>query len=121
MNTLAHGNTIHGMQRRSPVPSVRRIPLMYYFPTGPIGQVFEAYHGTPVVRRVGVIGLGVGSLAAYGKTGQEFTFFEIDPAVERIARDPAYFHYLEDCRAAGASSSATRGCRWAASRTGPSG
>ena len=99
MNTLAHGSTIHGMQRRSPVPSVRRIPLMYYFPTGPIGQVFEAYQGTPVVQRVGVVGLGVGSLAGYGKTGQEFTFFEIDPAVERIARNPAYFHYLEDCRA----------------------
>ena len=99
MNTLAHGNTIHGMQRRSPERSVRRIPLMYYFPTGPIGQVFETYHGTPVVRRVGVIGLGVGSLAAYGMTGHEFTFFEVDPAVERIARDTAYFHYLEDCRA----------------------
>ena len=99
MNILAHGNTIHGMQRRSPVPSERRIPLMYYFPTGPIGQVFDAYHRTPVVGRVGVVGLGVGSLAAYGQTGQEFTFFEIDPAVERIARNPAYFHYLEDCRA----------------------
>jgi hypothetical protein len=99
MNTLAHGNTIHGMQRRSPVRSMRRVPLMYYFPTGPIGQVFEAYHRTPVVRRVGVIGLGVGSLAAYGMAGHEFTFFEIDPAVERIARNPAYFRYLEDCRA----------------------
>jgi hypothetical protein len=72
---------------------------MYYFPTGPIGQVFDVYQGTPVVSRVGVVGLGVGSLAGYGKTGQEFTFFEINPAVEQIARDPAYFHYLEDCRA----------------------
>jgi hypothetical protein len=99
MNTLAHGKTIHGMQRRSPIPSVRRIPLMYYFPTGPIGQVFEAYNRTPVVERVGVIGLGVGSLAAYGMSGQKFTFFEIDPAVERIARTPAYFHFLADCRA----------------------
>ena len=99
MNTLAHGNTLHGMQRRSPDPSVRRVPLMYYFPTGPVGQVFDAYHRTPVVGRVGVVGLGVGSLAGYGMRGQEFTFFEIDPAVERIARDPAFFHYLEDCRA----------------------
>ena len=99
MNTLAHGKTIHGMQRRSPILSVRRIPLTYYFPTGPIGQVFEAYNRTPVCRRVGVVGLGVGSLAAYGITGQEFTFFEIDPAVERIARTPAYFHFLDDCRA----------------------
>jgi spermidine synthase len=99
MNTLAHGNTIHGMQRRSSVRSMRRVPLMYYFPTGPIGQVFEAYHSTPVVQRVCVIGLGVGSLAAYGMAGDEFTFLEIDPAVERIARNPAYFRYLDDCRA----------------------
>jgi hypothetical protein len=98
MNSLTHGNTLHGRQRRSPVVSERRIPLLYYFPTGPIGQVFEAYQGTPVVRRVGVIGLGVGSLAGYARTGDEYTFFEIDPTVERIARTPAYFHYLDDCR-----------------------
>jgi hypothetical protein len=99
MNSLAHGNTLHGMQRRSSERSVRRIPLLYYFPTGPIGQVFEAYHRTPVLQRVAVVGLGAGSLAGYGMTGQEFTFFEIDPAVERIARDRRYFHFLEDCRA----------------------
>jgi hypothetical protein len=52
-----------------------------------------------VVNRVGVIGLGVGSLAAYGAKGQEYTFFEIDPAVEDIARNSTYFHYLDDCRA----------------------
>jgi spermidine synthase len=46
-----------------------------------------------------VVGLGVGSLAAYGMTGHQFTFFEIDPLVEQIARDSRYFHYLEDCRA----------------------
>jgi hypothetical protein len=99
MNTLAHGRTIHGMQRRSPEVSTRRVPLTYYFPTGPIGQVFSDYQGTGVVQHVGVIGLGVGSLAGYGRTGQQFTFFEIDPAVERIARNPAYFHFLDDCRA----------------------
>ncbi len=99
MNTLAHGRIAHGMQRRSPARSVRRVPLMYYFPTGPIGQLFDAYQGTPVVGRVGVVGLGAGSLAGYGRPGQEFAFFEIDPAVARIARDPAYFHFLGDCLA----------------------
>jgi hypothetical protein len=99
MNTLVHGSTYHGMQRRSREASERVLPLLYYYPTGPIGQVFRTYDGTPVTRRVGVIGLGVGSLAAYGKPGGELTFFEIDPAVERIARDPAYFHHLEDCAA----------------------
>jgi hypothetical protein len=96
MNTLVHGNVYHGMQRRGTDVSERVTPLLYYHPNGPIGQVFRAYEGTPVTGRVGVIGLGVGSLAAYGKPGREFTFFEIDPAVERVARDPAFFHHLED-------------------------
>ena len=46
-----------------------------------------------------VVGLGVGSLASYAGPAQRWTFYEIDPAVERIARDPSYFTYLEDCGA----------------------
>jgi len=99
MNTLMHGKTIHGMQRRSTDVSIRSVPMTYYFPTGPVGQVFERYRGTPVVKRVGVIGLGVGTLAGYGKEGQDFTFFEIDPTVAQIARAPAFFRYLDDCLA----------------------
>jgi hypothetical protein len=99
MYTLVHGNVYHGMQRRSRDVPERVTPLLYYSPTGPIGAVFRAYDGAPVTGRVGVIGLGVGSLAAYGKPGREFTFFEIDPAVDRIARDTRYFHHLEDCAA----------------------
>jgi hypothetical protein len=49
--------------------------------------------------RVGVVGLGTGALAAYAERGQEWTFFEIDPAVERIARDTRYFRFLDDCGA----------------------
>jgi hypothetical protein len=97
-NSLAHGSTLHGMQWRSRRLLERRLPLMYYYPTGPIGQLLSAYMGTPVTRRVAIVGLGVGSLAAYGEPEEAYTFFEIDPAVERIARDPRYFHYLEDCR-----------------------
>jgi len=44
-----------------------------------------------------VVGLGVGSLAAYSQPGQTWTFYEIDPAVERIARSPQYFRYMSDC------------------------
>jgi len=99
METLVHGNVYHGMQRRSQEVSERVVPLLYYHPSGPIGQVFRAYEGAPVTGRVGVIGLGIGSMAAYGKPGREITFFEIDPAVERIARDPTYFHHLADSAA----------------------
>jgi hypothetical protein len=46
---------------------------------------------------VAVVGLGAGSLACYHKSGQQWTFYEIDPSVERIARDPRYFTLLRDC------------------------
>jgi spermidine synthase len=49
--------------------------------------------------RVAVIGLGTGALACYRKPGESWTFYEIDGAVERIARDTRYFHYLQDCGA----------------------
>lgn len=97
---LNHGRIRHGQQRRSNDPAVRDVPLAYYYPTGPIGQVFAA--PLPALRSkapVAVVGLGVGSLACYGQPGQEFTFYEIDPAVERLARDDRYFTYLKDSRA----------------------
>ena len=49
--------------------------------------------------RLASIGLGTGTLASYGEPGQEITFYDIDPAVKRIASNPAYFTYLTDCRA----------------------
>jgi spermidine synthase len=96
---LSHGGILHGAQNRSNDPRLRRLPLLYFFPTGPIGEVFAAFRNDPTKRRVGVVGLGVGSLASYGEPGQEFTFFEIDPAVVRIASDPTYFTFLRDSRA----------------------
>ncbi len=50
-------------------------------------------------RRVGVVGLGAGTLAAYSAPGEHWSFFEIDPEVERIARDPRYFTHLDRCGA----------------------
>jgi SAM-dependent methyltransferase len=48
---------------------------------------------------VAIIGLGTGTIACYGQAGQNFTFYEIDPTMERIARDPRYFTFLADCPA----------------------
>jgi hypothetical protein len=98
-HTFTHGSVRHGVQIVSTDPRPRRRPLLYYFPTGPIGQVFAARRGRG--EPVAVVGLGVGSVASYGEAGQEFTFFEIDPAVERVARDPAYFTFLRDAQARG--------------------
>src|SRR5688572_31005996 len=53
---------------------------------------------TTLFRSVAAIGLGVGTLASYVQPGQRWTFFEIDPAIERIARDERYFTFLRSCR-----------------------
>ncbi len=92
---LFHGSTLHGMQSLD--PSRRREPLAYYHRSGPLGQIFTALSGRESLRQVGLVGLGAGSAACYGEPGQEFTFYEIDPAVERIAHDPRYFTFLRGC------------------------
>ena len=92
---LYHGTTIHGAQFGD---SARRLqPITYYHPSGPAGQLFESLGARLDGKRIGAVGLGAGSLLCYGKPGQEWTFFEIDPVVEKIARDPAYFTFMRDC------------------------
>jgi hypothetical protein len=92
--SLVHGTTTHGRQvigDRNPEP------LTYFNPTSPIGQVFKTFGAK--AGSVGVIGLGTGTLAAYAQPGSTWTFYEIDPVVERIARDTRFFHYLDHCGA----------------------
>jgi len=93
---LMHGTTNHGQQ--SLVESQRHEPQGYYHRTGPLGRIFELLQPRRPLTEVGVLGLGVGTIAAYAQCGERFTFYEIDPAVERIARNPDYFTYLADCR-----------------------
>jgi hypothetical protein len=95
LRVLFHGSTVHGIQ--SPDPARACEPLAYYTRSGPIGQVFAAYAGEAVENQVAIVGLGAGALAAYQTPGGQFTFYEIDPLVERIARDPRYFTYLSNC------------------------
>jgi hypothetical protein len=92
---LFHGGTAHGVQSLDP----RRAcdPLGYYTRNGPIGQVFAAFQGDPLEKDVAVIGLGAGVMACYQPPGRHFTFYEIDPTVMHIARDPRYFTYLSSC------------------------
>lgn len=92
---LVHGSTMHGVQ--SPTPSRRGEPLAYYTRSGPIGRAFARIDR--LAERdasVGVVGLGAGALAAYAAPGQRWTFYEIDPAVARIARGGGHFTYLDD-------------------------
>jgi spermidine synthase len=94
---MFHGPTLHGMQ--SSLDARRTASLSYFHEAGPIGQVFKAVPVAASTPEVGVVGLGVGSLASYAGPAQRWVFYEIDPAVERVARDPAYFTYLRDCGA----------------------
>jgi protein-L-isoaspartate O-methyltransferase len=90
--TLQHGSTMHGWQQ---LPSDGRCdPSSYYAPAGPIGQLLRVVG--PRLDKVAVIGLGTGALACYAERGQRWTFFEIDPIVAYIARNPAYFTHLSN-------------------------
>ena len=91
---LVHGYTVHGLQ--SDDPRRRREPLTYYTRSGPIGQVFDTFSGAAAKKDVAVVGLGAGSLSAYALPGQNWTFFEIDPAVVAIAQNSQLFSYLAD-------------------------
>lgn len=92
---LIHGNTEHG--RQSLDPRRQREPLAYYHHSGPVGDLFAISKSTSAQRRrVAVIGLGAGTLAAYAQLGEQWTFYEIDSAIVHIARDSGYFTYLSD-------------------------
>lgn len=93
VHALFHGSTIHGEQSVDPVR--KHEPGLYYSKEGPVGQLFAALSDR--FRRVGVIGLGTGTMAVYATPNQHWTFYEIDPAVERIARTSRFFTYLDDC------------------------
>lgn len=89
------GTTIHGLQPLH--PKARNLPMSYYHKAGPIGDLFRVLGDEPRSRNVAVIGLGVGGLAAYCRPTDRFVFYEIDPEMEAIARNPDYFTYLADC------------------------
>lgn len=100
---LYHGTTIHGAQRvrnddGTPVGGLPSL-LSYYYPEGPMAEVIDAaraaHHGA--LGRVAVVGLGTGTLACHSKPGENWTFFEIDPEVIRIARDPHLFTFMSGC------------------------
>ncbi|MEL7112635.1 MAG: fused MFS/spermidine synthase [Pseudomonadota bacterium] len=89
---LMHGTTAHGAQYISGPNKLR--PTTYYAPETPIGEVFAA-NAAP--GRVGVVGLGTGSVACFAQPDQDYVYYEIDPLVAQFASDERYFTYLSDC------------------------
>jgi SAM-dependent methyltransferase len=92
---LAHGTTLHGAQAQN--PANRCEPLVYYTPKTPIGQVFTAKQAAKPSLRIGAVGLGTGSVAAYVRERDHLSFFEIDPLVVKISSDPTNFSYTTMC------------------------
>lgn len=91
---LYHGSTVHGVESLD--PAHRGEPLAYYHPDSPVGRFFTAEAAAPRASAeggtVGIVGLGVGALAAYRQPGQDWDYYEIDPEVENLAR--RFFSFL---------------------------
>jgi SAM-dependent methyltransferase len=96
MRVLMHGTTRHGAQSLD--RGKQREPLSYYNRQGPLGDVFRAFPPA-AQRRIAVVGLGAGTMAAYAGAGERWTFFEIDPDIARVARDTTFFTYLRNAPA----------------------
>lgn len=92
---LYHGSTVHGVQMNDEARKCEA--TSYYHKDGPLGQVFAVYNGKPSVKPVAATGLGAGTIGTYAGQGQEWDFYDIDPAIVRIASDPRYFTFLSDC------------------------
>ena len=90
---LQHGSTIHGSQSLS--PDLRHLPLSYYSAISGIGVLLDNRSDVKPLN-LGVVGLGVGTLATYGEEGDRVRFYEIDPAIIRIAESSGYFSFLQD-------------------------
>jgi hypothetical protein len=112
LHWLRHGSTLHGKQFTDAAHACE--PLSYYHRGGPLGSVFEALRARTTIadvkvggrprssapRSIAIVGLGAGATAAYARAGESWTFYEIDPAVVRLARRPEFFTYLSACAAA---------------------
>jgi hypothetical protein len=98
---LSHGLTVHGYQFQA--ESKRRLPTSYFGTGSGIGLAMKYLQAKPVGNsaglRTGVIGLGIGTIAAYGRAGDFIRFYEINPQVIRLATDSPYFTYVPDSAA----------------------
>jgi hypothetical protein len=115
---MLHGTTLHGARRLKTDDGEiikNAQPLTYYHSAAPMARGFEiarkakaggladaatlAADNAPTAARLttGVVGLGTGSLACYAQTGDSFKYYEIDPVVVKIARDPKLFDFVSRC------------------------
>jgi spermidine synthase len=92
---LMNGNTNHGIQFLA--PDRQMLPTTYYGPNSGVGLAISAEDALHTAARVGVIGLGAGTIAAYGRPRDNYTFYEINPLVIAVAEHQ--FTFLRNCPA----------------------
>lgn len=95
VHVLMHGTTLHGAQARA--PGFACVPSLYYAPQTPIGQTALTLRQRAPGLNIGVVGQGAGAMAGYKRGSDRLTFFEIDPMVDRLSRDPKWFTYINGC------------------------
>ena len=101
---LYHGQTLHGYQYADD-DHYRELPTTYYTKTSGVGvaivnhprhKIYNPQHD----QRVGIVGLGAGTLAVYGRKGDYYRIYEINPAIAELsASEKSYFSYVPECRA----------------------
>lgn len=100
-HVLKHGRITHGLQFVS--EEKRHIPTTYYSPQSGVGRTIGFYRESKKLHgmRIGAVGLGTGTLAAYAEQGDSIRFYEINPAVIEISEPGKWFTYLKDCKTRG--------------------
>jgi predicted O-methyltransferase YrrM len=97
LRSLMHGRVCHGIQFDR--PPRRSTPSSYFSAEAGLGKAITAMRARGRPLRIGALGMGIGVLAAYGEHGDSINFFELNPAVIKLARNTDYFTYLADSRA----------------------
>jgi SAM-dependent methyltransferase len=95
-NRLMNGTTYHGGEF---MDDRKDEPITYYNPRSGVGRAVKALAERHELNDFAVVGLGTGTMAAYGQPGGTVDYYEIDPSIERMARNPKYFTYVTDCKA----------------------
>jgi hypothetical protein len=102
---LIHGTTLHGAQRffdDNGQPVDDTTPTTYYYPQSPMGQTIAKRREVLAAKgekgRYGIVGLGTGSSSCHKREGETWRFFEIDPTVIKIAKNPKNFTFIQKCQ-----------------------
>ena len=95
VHRFIHGDTVHNYQFRD--PKLRKVPLAYYAAGNSFDLAMQAARKNNSALNVSMVGLGAGAMACYEQPGDNWTYYEIDPAVVKMALNPKYFSYMSDC------------------------